>query len=66
MFNDAVTIILYQTVISAAKAKDITPAQNAIYSVAAFVYLFVASLIMGVVVGLFTAYVSIHPHPEPR
>eukprot|EP01022_Parablepharisma_sp_SALTPOND_P002269 TRINITY_DN10931_c0_g1_i1.p1 TRINITY_DN10931_c0_g1~~TRINITY_DN10931_c0_g1_i1.p1 ORF type:complete len:339 (+),score=-22.51 TRINITY_DN10931_c0_g1_i1:53-1069(+) len=56
VFNDAVTIIMYQTVITAAKAEGVTPAQNALYSVAGFVYLFVSSLVMGVAVGLFTAY----------
>jgi NhaP-type Na+/H+ or K+/H+ antiporter len=56
VFNDAVIIILYQTVIAAANAKDITPFQNALYSVAGFVYLFFVSLILGALFGLFTAY----------
>jgi len=56
VFNDAVIIILYQTVIAAANAKDITPFQNALYSVAGFVYLFFVSFMLGAMFGLFTAY----------
>lgn len=41
---------------NAANAKDMTPSQNAMYSIAGFVYLFMASLVMGIIIGLFTAY----------
>ena len=63
IFNDAVTIVMYQTVVQAMHATGASPVTNIVMSCASFLLIFLGSFAIGTVVAFATVYILKKFHP---